>query len=287
MKPQSAKHLLAALLLIATANTAVTASTESDFLPADTAIAVQMLKDQKADNCYMGKRIRETAEAFLNAPYKGGTLEGEPERLRINLREFDCTTFVEIILALSETAARGDTAFVRFAGNLAAIRYQNGESDKYAKRLHYFSLWIKQNAAQGRITEIIPQNGIARCETKEINFMSSHADLYPALKEKSRIAEIQKAEKELSTDTVCYIPKEKVPQLTSEEIRDGDIIAIVTDKKGLDITHVGIAAIQDGEPHLLHASSAAKRVILDPRTLYEYLMHYPSHRGIRILRATE
>lgn len=273
---------------MATGSSIAAGHTRYACLPTDTATAVQILKKYAGmDNPDMGERIKQTAEEFLGTPYKGGTLEGEPEMLRINLAVFDCTTFVETILALSRTSARSDTTFAGFAATLAAIRYRNGESDKYTERLHYFSQWIKCNTAEGIITEIIPHDNRAECETKEINFMSTHADLYPALRDKALIAEIEKAEKELSSDTICYIPKEKIPQLKPGEIQNGDIIAIVTGKKGLDITHVGIAVIQDGKPHLLHASSATKKVILDPRTLYEYLMHYTSHRGIRILRATK
>lgn len=284
MKLKTAKYLLAAILL---ASAAGISAAGYECLPTDSATAVRILERAVTGNrTGMGAQIRKTAEGFVGAPYRGGTLEGEPEMLRINLAEFDCTTFVESILALCRTAAEGGTEFGQFASTLASIRYMDGESDRYTKRLHYFSQWIRQNAAQGVIEEIIPAD-IAVCETKKIDFMSMHANLYPALGEKSLTDEIARTEEMLSRDTVCFIPKEKIPQLKKGDIRDGDIIAIVTAKKGLDITHVGFAAILDGEPHLLHASSAAGKVILDPRTMHEYLMHYTSHRGVRILRPTE
>lgn len=286
MKPKYSICLLAALLPVTVAN-ASDNHPAARYMPSDSVTAVRILREKPAgESSSIGQRIRATAEEFVGTPYKGGTLEGEPETLRINFGAFDCTTFVESVLALSLTAAAGDTTFNGFSSTLAAIRYSGGESDSYTKRLHYFSQWIKENAARGVIEEIIPR-GITRCEVKKIDFMSRHAELYPALKEKGRVAEIAETERELSGDTVCYVPKEKIPQLEKGYIRDGDIIAIVTAKEGLDITHVGFAALLDGEPHLLHASSAAKEVVLDRRTLYQYLIHYPSHRGIRILRATK
>lgn len=282
------KTLLAATLLLLAANNATAHATEYACQPEDTLTAVRILKKYaNLESIETGERIRQIAEEFIGSPYKSGTLEGEPEMPRINLREFDCTTFVESILALSLTSAENDTTFSRFTTTLTAIRYEQGESDKYTKRLHYFSKWIKQNTENGTLKEIIPQGDAAVCETKTINFMSTHADLYPALKEKSRIKEIRQIEEELSKDTICHVPKTKVAELEAGEIKDGDIIAIVTDKEGLDITHVGIAVTVNGKSHLLHASSATKKVTLDPRTISEYLMHYKSHRGIRILRATK
>lgn len=52
-------------------------------------------------------------------PYKSGTLEKNyvgrsgcgQEQLIVNTREFDCTTFVETVLALARTAERGKHSF--------------------------------------------------------------------------------------------------------------------------------------------------------------------------------
>lgn len=44
-----------------------------------------------------------TALFFRGTPYVASTLEKEPEGLVVNLRELDCTTFAETVLALSRT----------------------------------------------------------------------------------------------------------------------------------------------------------------------------------------
>ena len=49
----------------------------------------------------LSRRVVETGRFFLDTPYKGGTLDGEGvEELVVNLREMDCVTFVDNVLAL-------------------------------------------------------------------------------------------------------------------------------------------------------------------------------------------
>jgi len=50
---------------------------------------------------------------------------------------------------------------------------------------------------------------------------------------------------------------------------------------------MGIIAIVDGVPHLLHASMKAKKVIIDPRPLSEYLKNNRNLSGIRVIRLND
>ena len=61
---------------------------------------------------FPGQLIIEIGRFFLGAPYRANTLEtAGREKLVINLAEFDCTTFVETVLALVLCASAGTIAF--------------------------------------------------------------------------------------------------------------------------------------------------------------------------------
>src|SRR5690606_29137182 len=63
--------------------------------------------------------LENTALFFLGKPYVAHTLEGSSEELlTVNLREFDCTTFVETVLALSLTTASEVPSFETFLVHL-------------------------------------------------------------------------------------------------------------------------------------------------------------------------
>ena len=59
-------------------------------------------KENKLADLPVNERIPYVARFFLNVPYKGNTLNVAKENLPvINLRELDCVTFIENVLALS------------------------------------------------------------------------------------------------------------------------------------------------------------------------------------------
>lgn len=93
-------------------------------------------------------------------------------------------------------------------------------------------------------------------------------------------------EKNFDGKSYKYIPKEKLkhPEKLKSFIHDGDILAIVTNKKGLDISHIGFAVWHNGNLHLLNASSIHKKVVEEKKTLYQYMMQQRSQIGIRVVR---
>ena len=67
------------------------------------------------------------ANKFIGKPYVAHTLEkGVEERLVVNLNQLDCTTYVEVVIALTLAARNGDTTFDRFLYYLQHLRYPNG-----------------------------------------------------------------------------------------------------------------------------------------------------------------
>ncbi|MBQ7819247.1 MAG: DUF1460 domain-containing protein [Bacteroidales bacterium] len=226
----------------------------------------------------------DVAKLFLGKPYQGETLDREQkEGVVVRFDSLDCTTFVETITALTRCINKKANNFNSFVNELELIRYRDGECNGYDSRLHYFSEWIYNNQTKGIIEEILPNNLITT-EQRSINFMSLNADKYAGITNDSILKKIKVTEAFLSAQPFFYIPKDKVALLTTETIREGDIIAIVTDIKGLDISHVGFASFVNGKIHLLHASSGKKEVVIDPLPLNEYLAKFKHHIGIKILR---
>ena len=92
-------------------------------------------------------------------------------------------------------------------------------------------------------------------------------------------------EKTISRRSLFFIPKKTLGRL-EDRIRDGDLIAITTNTKGLDVQHVGLAARVKNRIHLLHASSIEGKVVLSKKTLYQYLMQSKVRSGIMVARIT-
>lgn len=245
-------------------------------------------KTHEANFATPNERVGFIARQFLGLPYVAHTLEGDNEMLTINTSQLDCTTFVESVIALAYTVGEGGTSWRDYAKNLERIRYRDGNLDGYASRLHYISDWIINNSSRNNFSEVTKQIPNASNITKTINFMSTHRDSYKSLADNDEYAKILDVEKSFVSHQYPYIKKINISnKSTSNALKDGDIIALTTKMNGLDVSHMGLIAIVDGVPHLMHASMKAMKVIIDPLPLYKYLNNSKSLTGIRVIRLNQ
>jgi hypothetical protein len=230
-----------------------------------------------------GDLVATIGKSFLGTPYVEKTLElPGKEQVVINLKGLDCTTFVESVLALTLTLKQGDFQFDKVASTLESMRYLNGSNTGYGSRLHYFSDWIFENEKAGRIIHLSKSlGGIASPNIP--SFMSANPMAYPQLTDPTNLAFIQEREATLASRETYFIPKEKI-HLIENMLQNGDIIAITTPIKTLDVVHVGFALEQDGRIHLMHASSVSRKVEISKLPLQEFLMQNRSQTGILVSR---
>ncbi len=228
--------------------------------------------------------LQKTAEFFLEKPYVAGTLDkNDTEKLVINLREFDCVTFVETVIALANTTASGNLSFDNFASQLQQIRYRNGVIDGYDSRLHYTSDWAYNNVEKNILSAMSQQLG-GVLQTKTIDFMTSHPSAYNALKtDDSMLKKIKNTENEINKRKgFYYLPKDKITAKATE-IPHMAMIAFTTSIKGLDTTHTGFAFKKNGKLTFIHASSAKNKVVIDEKTLNDYCQAQKSCTGIMVM----
>lgn len=240
-------------------------------------------------------RVLHFARHFLGVPYVAATLEvgevSERERLVVNLRELDCTTFVETVLALCLADRSEQRDFRAFAEALRTLRYRQGHLDGYTSRLHYFSDWIDDNASLGLVEEVTADTfPFTAVQTLRTDYMSRHPEKYKHLSgQPARTDTIRRQEARLTGRRVRYIPK-SLFALSAEQLplRDGDIIALTTNIDGLDVSHLGFAVwMPDGKLHLLNASLRQGKVILDPQPLHDYSARLRTQTGMRVVRGKD
>lgn len=256
----------------------------------DSLCVVQLLTDARQmprQTCwplYFGRQL-------LGLPYVAHTLEDNPgeQQLIVNLRELDCTTLTENVVALTLCAKAEIYTFAAFLESLETIRYfKNQTFEGYPARLHYFCSWMADNQESGIVEEVSgPNPPFTAVQKLNVNFMTTHPASYAALKDNpSLIPDIRRAEQLLTGQTAPYIPKAQLKnnKLLRETIHDGDIIVIITNISGLDIQHIGLAAWHEDGLHLLNASSIHHKVVEEPMTLQQYLYRHKTMPGIRVLR---
>ncbi|MBM4186226.1 MAG: DUF1460 domain-containing protein [Gemmatimonadetes bacterium] len=243
----------------------------------------------------LGRAIARLGETFVGARYTPGTLEVPgPERLVINLRELDCVTFVENVLALVRfirhdgIAGLGDPALARarFEEYLRGLRYRGGILAGYPSRLHYFSEWLADNERRGNLRQVSRDLG-GRLDREPIDFMSAHPGSYRQLADSLVLEEIRSMEKRLSAaDGRWFLPEGRIAA-AARRIKDGDLIAATSTLAGLDVAHTGFALWKGGRLHLLHAPLVGKSVEISVQPLAARIVSIKSQDGIMVARPVE
>lgn len=243
----------------------------------------------------VGKNPTETAVAigrqFLGKPYVPHTLDTNPtEQLIVNVQQFDCTTYLETVLALSlawhDTPDKisGPQFEQEFRSYLTKLRYRNGKIDGYASRLHYFSDWLRDNERKGLLTDVTGEFTGSMSVAKPVSYMTTATYRYPQLSDPATFRQMQLAEASLNQQPFTFIPRKNI-RLADSQLREGDIIMLMSARPGLDMKHVGLAVKQpNGRIHLMHASSEQGEVVITPYPLSDYVLWHKHLSGIRVAR---
>ena len=255
---------------------------------------VAWARDHGVDTLPIGARIARIGETFVGDPYVPGTLDPPgAERMVVNLHEFDCVTFVENVLALAHFTQETPTDVLAHPGGamrayqdmLERIRYRNGRLDGYPSRLHYFTEWLSDNGSRGHL-RLITQDLGGIVDAEPISFMSQHRASYQQLADDANYAAIGTMEERLNTTSRYFIPEGKVAEISSR-IQDGDVLAMASTVKGLDVAHTGIAIWKNGGLHLMNAPLVGKSVEISEKTLADRLVGIGSQDGLMVGRPLE
>lgn len=257
------------------------------YMKKDSARIVRLLKEAASLPAHVNRMVF-FGKKFIGLPYVASTLEvGTTEKLVVNLRQMDCTTFVETVAALTLADKRNQRSFTGFCSALKALRYRKGQINGYPSRLHYFSFWVNDNIRKGLIGDrICGRTPYAKGQTINVNYMTRHPEKYKHLRNNpSYVPKIADYERQVNGSVRYYIPKAYVglSQKQLSFIHDGDILGTVTSKAGLDASHLGIAVWENGRLHFLNASALYHKVVLDKDTLYSYQKKQRSQLGVNVV----
>ena len=249
--------------------------------------ALQVALSHRGDAGSIGALMQEVGRHFRGRPYRTGTLDAPAtETLVVRLDGFDCVTFVETALALARSAQAPDTTYAGFARRLAEQRYRDGGPVGYCGRLHYFTEWLSDNADRGHVRRLGAElEGRPLRDT--LDFMSAHRSAYDRVASNdSLFACVQDMEARLQAqqrrDPVRYVPQDSI-RAVYNQLRAGDIVALVSSIDGLDVAHTGLVyAHPDGGRGLLHAS-LSDGVVVSP-DLQRYVQTIDRQIGMVVAR---
>lgn len=250
------------------------------------ASTIERARAERLDTLPIGEVVARVGSWFVGVPYTASTLEAPgPEALVVNLREFDCVTYVESMLALARVIRSGGDEFSDLRRELQKIRYRDGRLVEYPSRLHYFSDWIRDNQRKGIVEDQTQALG-GIVDAEPIDFMTQHRAAYRQLADARYFDVIRAHEMKLTQAPRYMIPEQRIDDVASR-IRNGDVIAATSSVKGLDVAHTGLAYWRGGQLHLMHAPLIGDSVEISEDPLAERVIFIPRQDGIMVARPRE
>ena len=258
---------------------AISALAETKYQEADSLVFVNYVR--YAQSIGHAPSVAETGKYFLNTPYVSGVLDRENnEPLVVNLRELDCVTFVEHVVALTLIVRTPNPEWQSYVALLQSLRYRDGNRNAYASRLHYLSEWIQQAESNHFLKETTCDWGGTPYLTQFYLLSAGRKKQQGDKVDTIEIRKLEEIEQRLSKMNYCCLPKNAL----SPNLQEGDLIAFCGDGSGIDVWHVGIVVRKGTEWHLLHASSTQKKVIISSQPLVAYMQSIKRYQGYRVIR---
>ncbi|MBP85097.1 MAG: hypothetical protein CMO61_14745 [Verrucomicrobiales bacterium] len=243
----------------------------------------------------IGDRTNEFGKAICGTPYVNHTLEldNRIESPSVNFLGKDCWTFYETSLAMARMVKNTSDLWSRelLLHYVELERYRDGYCDgTYVSRMHHLEEVFYNNEKRGLGKNMTPLLGgiPIRRQVKYMQTSTAVRNSRYLRNDPSMVPQMAKIEARISKIPVTYIPSARVPSIESK-LRNGDVIAIVSNWHSAYTSHVGLAKRVGSICRFMHASSSrgkGRQCLVDVR-LSQYLREKSSHVGITVFRPNE
>lgn len=192
------------------------------------------------------------------------------EKLRTSMTYLDCMTFVEHVLAM---AASSKPAYENeFLQRLIDIMFDaGGQPLMNHHRSHFTSHWGDVNERKGYLLNVARNHPAAVSRELYLNRVGQNRTFY--VEDRFMIAE--------SPQVMWYFPVQAVLEHRAP-LKSGDVLALVTDKEGLDVTHMAFYIEYSQKRWLRHASLKLNRIV--DQDFDQYLRDGKHIKGLMVFR---
>lgn len=226
---------------------------------------------------FLGRKYRPETKKRIKKQHSKKVVKTEADnklplpvkRLRTSLKYLDCMTYVEHVLALSSCKK---PSYSEFLNRLIDIMFDaNGQPLMNHMRSHFTSHWGDVLEKKGYVYNYARNHPMAKLRNVVLNKVGKNRTYYV----KDRFMISKKPQK------VWYFPK-KVVLEHKAGLKSGDIIALTTNKEGLDVTHMAFFIIRNGKRLMRNASYTLNKVV--DQDIDKYLNKRKSVTGIMVFR---
>lgn len=231
--------------------------------PDDTARAERLIESVKGQDNF-GKRIVEAARFLVGTPEAKGADNDSIGTLVVRLDSLSRREFINIALAMAKASERGDVKLSDFETALENIGRKKGKDEGFVSQFFYGADWIQDNISRGNLKEMTDYVDGGSFKTKSFDYVTRHREEFPAMADSATYDKMRSIEMGFRSHRIPYQKKQSIGNNNIRELlKDGDIIMMLTPDDDFDIYDIGVVAINNGQPHLIHISHHTGKVVED------------------------
>ncbi|MDE6272494.1 MAG: DUF1460 domain-containing protein [Muribaculaceae bacterium] len=234
------------------------------------------------------KRVAEAAKSLVGKGADDGLTSDSLYKLRVNVDTFTPMSFVNSCLALGKASLTPGAAWRSYAEAIRNYSCRKGEDDGFSSLFYHTSDWIGDNVYRGNFTEMTDRVEGTRNKTWSLDYLTFNNEDIPALSNPETLDKVRMTEMGFRTHKIPYLPKQSITNKEiASDLRDGDIIILISDKERSDFHTFGVVSIEADGPHLIHFDRKQGIVVKEPEPLKRYFnlmaKHFSGFRWIRPL----
>ena len=255
----------------------------------DTLKVSQILAKLQGVEPKLGERVVAAAEELVGTPWANPADNDSIGTIVINLHGFDRMGFVNTALSLAKASLHHVPVERQYELAYENYSRRKGEDDGFTSQLFYGSDWIVDNIYRGNVKEMTEYIGGGGFKPKTLDYMTRHADEFPAMKNPEVKDKVKMMEMGYRSHRIPHLKKQSIGNKEVKEMfQDGDIVIMLSNEIDYDVYDIGFVKMKDGEPYLIHISHDSGKVVEDPYPLPRLFKLEAQHfYGYRWLRPEE
>ncbi|MDE6295581.1 MAG: DUF1460 domain-containing protein, partial [Muribaculaceae bacterium] len=156
--------------------------------------------------------------------------------VRINIDTFTSVSYINTVEALTRAAGQSQPSWIDFAREYENLSCRRGEDSGFASVLRYGCDWISDNIYRGNIKELTENYPGAVSKIKSVDYMSRNPEKFAALSNPEIFDKIELLDMGFKQHRLPYLKRQYISRKDIvENLKDGDIIMMLTNADGLDI----------------------------------------------------
>lgn len=237
----------------------------------DSMQAMKILAKNHKAGSKAAEHIAPIAESFLGVKYEPLT-EKDTDVLELRFDAFDDLTFLNTVVAIARVVTQpGPLRPVDVMQQIENVGYRQGKADGFSTKLVYGADWILNNKSRGIIKELTDDYSNSY-KTKSLEKLTKERERYVALSDSAMYERQKMVEMGFRTHKIPHLKRESFGLGdVATELRDGDIIMLLSTDPAFDVFERGIIVKRDDGYHFIHASEKDGQVVEEPEPMTRYL----------------